>query len=457
MTKNKYTAAKIFLIVNVGFIIFIYIYGFFPSAYKKKITSRDLASYNGQKIKIKGYICEEADVDIKSRRLTFCASGRVLITTNLYPTYEYGDFLEVSGNLEAPPLVSDFNYADYLARYDIYSVLYYPKIKRIDSKLAKPQQVYLTLLKIKWLIRDAINNNLPEPAAGLANALLLGYRRTVSRENLDTFSRVGLSHMIAISGSHITILSAMIINFLLFLGLSRRRSFFIILIFLIIYPLITGLAASALRSAIMGGLALLASRQGRTSALIRVLIFSASGMLIFNPRLLRDDIGFQLSFLALLGIIYIYPLGEILIKRFLAKRNIQTKNKKILKNILETICLTLVSQIVILPISLINFHQLSLIAPLANILVLWTFAPLLASLILAIILSLIFPWFSLIFFFPAYLIISYIIIISRFLSKPGWAAAAISNFNWFWGAIYYFLLIAVIWIIRKKISKPDLL
>lgn len=456
MTKNKYTAAKIFLIVNVGFIIFIYIYGFFPSAYKKKITNRDLASYNGQKIKIKGYICEEADVDIKSRRLTFCASGRVLITTNLYPTYEYGDFLEVSGNLEAPPLISDFNYADYLARYDIYSVLYYPKIKRIDSKLAKPQQVYLNLLKIKWWIRDEINNNLPEPAAGLASALLLGYRRTVSRENLDTFSRVGLSHVIAISGSHITILSAMIINFLLFFGLSRRRSFFIILIFLIIYPLITGLAASALRSAIMGGLALLASRQGRTSALIRILVFSASGMLMFNPRLLRDDVGFQLSFLALLGIIYIYPLGEKFIRLFLAKHKFRVGYKKILKNILETICLTLVSQIVILPIALINFNQLSLIAPLANILVLWTFAPLLASLIIALILSIFCPGLSLLFFFPAYLILSYIIIVSRFLARPDWAAISINNFNWLGGAIYYSLLITAIFLARKKMMKDNL-
>lgn len=254
--------SKIFFILNIGFILAIFLIGFIPSAFKHKMTPNDISYYNGHYLSANARVCEEADVDYKSRRLTVCVSGKqsgqILITTSLYPVYDYGDFIKISGDLKSPPVINGFDYESYLARYDIYSVMYSPKISPSPGKLSVPQKIYLVLMKIKWRIKDLIDVNLPEPEAGLANALLLGYRRTVMADDLKIFSRVGLSHMIAISGSHITILSAMIINFCLCLGLGRRRALKIIFAFLILYPLVTGLAASALRSAIMGGLAFLA-------------------------------------------------------------------------------------------------------------------------------------------------------------------------------------------------------
>jgi len=292
--------------------------------------------------------------------------------------------------------------------------------------------------------------NLPEPEAGLANAILLGYKRTVLREDLLIFSRVGLSHMIAISGSHITILSAMIINFLLALGVGRRRALLLVFIFLFLYPLVTGLSASAVRSAIMGGLALFAMYNQRNSSLVKALIFSAALMLALNPLLLRSDIGFQLSFLALLGIIYLYPIGEEWTRKFLDKFKLKKKGKDIFKNILDTINLTLVSQIVILPIALINFKQLSIIAPLANVLVLWTFPLLLASLIIAIFLTSLIPGLGLLFFLIPYLILKYIFIVSNLLATPSWAAVNVNGFNWYLEAGYYLVLTVVVCILKKK-------
>jgi competence protein ComEC len=423
--------------------------GFRDKAFLPKITTQDLAYYNNHYLNLTGRVCEEADVDIKSRRLTVCANGQFLLTTNLYPVYDYGDFIKISGQLQAPPKIDGFDYASYLARYDIYSVMYYPKITKITGILTRPQLVYRALIRLKQHFQEIINSNLPEPEAGLASALLLGFRRTVEKEDLNIFARVGLSHMIAISGSHITILSAMIINFFLALGFRRRRALLIIFGFLILYPLITGLAASAVRSAIMGGLAFLAIYYQRSSSLIKALVFSAALMLVITPRLLRDDIGFQLSFLAILGIIYIYPLGDSLTRRFSDKVKLKIKTKNIIKIILETINLTLVSQIVILPIALINFKQLSLIAPLANVLVLWTFPLLLASLIIGLLAALLIPPLGVLWFMPSYFLLKYIFIVSNLLASPSWAAVNITWFNWWWGIGYYLILAAALKIFRK--------
>lgn len=439
--------AKIFLALNLFLIISVFLIGFKPQAFRQEITKDDLAFYNGESLAIVGRVCEEADLNYKSRRLTICVegkiSGKVLATTDLYPEYNYGDYLKISGQLEAPPLIDGFDYETYLARYDIYSVMYYPKISLASGDLNISQAIYLRLMKIKWRLKEIIDLNLPEPEAGLADALILGYRRTLMREDLAIFSRVGLSHMIAISGSHITILSAMIINFLLALGISRRRALRLVFIFLFLYPLITGLAASAVRSSIMGALAFLALYYERPSSLTRALVFSASFMLLLNPKLLRSDIGFQLSFLALLGIIYLYPIGEEIMKRFLNQGKFKPRTKKRLKVILDTINLSIISQLVILPIALINFKQFSLIAPLSNVLVLWTFPPLLAALIIALLLSLIIPSLSILWFSPAYFLLKYIFTLSSILARPSWAAISINSFNWYLGVAYYLVLFLI--------------
>lgn len=444
--------SKIFFVGNLIFLVFIFIWGFRPDAFRSEISAKDLASHNGEKIIFRGRICEEADLDYKSRRLTICANGRVLITTNLYPVYDYGDFIKISGELQAPPEIEGFDYESYLARYDIRSVMYYPKIVRTKGDLSTPQKIYKYLIQFKQNLKSLIDSNLPEPEAGLADALLLGYRRTVDREDLDIFARVGLSHMIAISGSHITILSAMIINFLLAIGFNRRYALRLVFGFLFLYPLVTGLAASAVRSSIMGGLAFLAIYYGRTSSLIRALVFSGSMMLAINPHLLRDDIGFQLSFLALLGIIYLYPLGENWSGRFLAKRKISGRWKVLVKNILDTVNLTLVSQIIILPVALVNFKQLSIIAPLANVLVLWTFPFLLGSLIAGLFLAAIMPPLGVWWFLPSYLLLKFIFWISNLLAAPSWAAINVNAFNWYWGAGYYLFLWLLVRILRKMIK-----
>ena len=133
-TFFRRSPSRILLTVNLIFIIIVFILSAL-GAFRKHIGPGNLAIYNGRKMTLVGRICEEADVDYKSRRLTLCLGnrdaatglsikGRALITANLYPEYDYGDFLKVSGELRTPPLIDGFDYESYLARYDIYSVMY---------------------------------------------------------------------------------------------------------------------------------------------------------------------------------------------------------------------------------------------------------------------------------------------------------------------------------------------
>ena len=447
----RLSAAKIFFYLNLLFILAVFIMGFRPGAFRPDKEDLKIAAYNGQSLSFTGRVCEEADVGISNRRLTVCASGRVLVTTDLYPAYDYGDFLSFSGRLQTPPEVDGFDYEAYLARYDIYSVMYYPAIRRTEGASSGAQKVYRGLIQSKQKLKTVIDSHLPEPEAGLASAILLGYRRTLDREDLDMFARVGLSHLIAISGSHITILSAIFMNIFLALGASRRLAGRGILIFLFLYPLITGLSASAVRSSVMGGLAFLAVFCGRLSSLTRALFFSASLMLAINPRLLRDDVGFQLSFLALLGIIYLYPVGERIIRRRLEKSRLKHGAKKTIQALADIANLTLVCQLAILPVALINFRQLSLIAPLANILALWTFPPLLISLIFGLAATAICPPLGLVWFFPAYLLLKFLFALAGFLAVPDWAAIEVTSVNWPLGTMYYIILAGIAsWLGRRR-------
>ncbi len=481
--------ARLFFILNLIFLGIICFKSLDPNAFVKAPAPGSLAFYQGERLEFIGFVCEEADVNYKSRRLSVCASDyrhdKVLITTSLYPEYDYGDFLIIKGLLQAPPILEGFDYARYLGRYGIASVMYYPRLEKVgakagapelssfselssssalglfpDSQLSFRQKIYLQLLKAKWFLKKTMEKSLPEPEAGLAVALLLGYRRTILAEDAEVFARTGLSHLIAISGSHITIMSAMLVGALLFFGASRRQSLRGVFVFLAIYPLITGLSASAVRSAIMGGLMFLALYYGRLSSAINALIFSAALMLVFNPRLLRDDIGFQLSFAAVLGIIYIYPLGSSLssrIKRW-TTRGASTYRRRAGKLFLifwEIFSLTFACQLAVTPIMLANFQQFSLVSFIANPVIAWIFPLLLGALILpllpAALCSALGPWF----FAPAYFLLALLFKTARFFSGLSWAASEVSNFSAGATIIYYSILISIVLIMRAKLKKKN--
>lgn len=368
----------------------------------------------GEKIIFSGKIVGEPD-----RRSGFSqyileseAFGRVLIKTNLYPEYFYGDTLKLNGKAETPENFSGFDYQNYLAKDNIFLISQYPEITLINRPANKGFYGYL--LDIKKSFIDIINKILLEPQASFLAALLVGAKRTLPPDLVNAFNRTGTSHIVAISGYNISIVSIMLLNFLSYLLLPRRLIFWLVGIGLALFTLIAGAGASVVRAAIMGGLLILARREGRSYQITNAIIFAGAAMLFFNPYLLRYDASFQLSFLATLGLVYLAPHFN---KRFSRLPNFLSFR--------ANLAATLSAQIMTLPIILFGFGRFSLIAILANVLILPVVPLTMLFGFLAGLMGFISLKIAAIFILPAWFLLSYQIWIVKILSLLPFASISL--------------------------------
>ena len=282
---------------------------------------------------------------------------------------------------------------------------------------------------------------LGEPEASFTRAIVLGDKNGIPENIRRTFSRIGLSHVIAISGMHISILAALVMGLLFGAGLARKYAFYLSTLFLIFYIILIGLPASAVRAGLMGFLVLWALYIGRLNKIINSIIFTAAVLLLFNPKLLRSDIGFQLSFLAVLGIVYAYPL----IDGWLEKIKIPKA-----KGMRDIFGITLAAQIFTMPILMLNFSTISLIAPFSNLAVIWTLPFLLAATFAALGMSFIIPGLSVIFFLGTKYIILYIFKVGVLLESVPFSYVEVGNFWAGWIVFFYLILSFFITNLTKK-------
>ncbi len=325
---------------------------------EQSIVQNEYTEMFGQKQKLEGYIVEDPDIRTDKQLVTFKPKGKtqnILLTTTLGQQFFYGDWVVLEGKVTEAKNFDDFDYKKYLERFNVYAVSSYPKILILKSHQLNP--VKEDLLKIKAAFAKKISQLFVEPQRGLVMGILIGAKKSLPQEIIDNFNTTGTSHIIAVSGFNITIIIGALSAVSRLLG--RRVSFWITLIFILGFVVITGGSASVIRASVMGFLLLLAINIGRQYAVTPALFFAALLMLALNPRILFWDVGFQLSFVATAGIIYFYPL-------------LHTLTQKIPEDFgLKTLLLTTLSAIVAtLPLILFNFGRLSLSAPLVNILVL---------------------------------------------------------------------------------------
>ena len=198
-----------------------------------------------------------------------------------------------------------------------------------------------------------------EPQVSVLQAMILGNRRGLPKNLLDQFANIGISHIIAISGMHIAIIAMILMFLAINLGLMRQQVYYFAVIGLIIYIVMIGWPASAVRAGIMAIVVLSAQKVGRLSRPINAIFLAAFVMLIINPKLLLSDVGWQMSFMAVLGIIYLMPIFQ----------NYFRKLPDIWR-LKDMIAVTLSAQIMTLPLIIFYFHKLSLVAILANIVIL---------------------------------------------------------------------------------------
>lgn len=232
-------------------------------------------------------------------------SGKALIRVPRYQEYHYGDILKLTGKLETPPQLDDFDYKGYLARQGIYSVINYPKIEIIDTGRGLKPLAWIYSLRNR--LSQSLALALPELQASLAQGILLGLRGNIPYSLQEAFSRTGTAHLLAISGLHLSIIIGISLSIGIWL-LGRRYYIYIWVAFLAIwlYALVTGMRPPVVRGAIMGSMFLLAEFLGRQRTASTALAFAAALIVGIEPQVLWDA-SFQLSFLAMAGLIFISP------------------------------------------------------------------------------------------------------------------------------------------------------
>jgi ComEC/Rec2-related protein len=204
--------------------------------------------------------------------------------------------------------------------------------------------------------RQTINSIYSGDSASLAYGLIFGSNTEFSQGVKENLRRSGTSHLVAVSGYNVSIITAWLFSSLRYI--SKNFAGIFSLLTLIFFYLITGGSASLLRAAIMGSLILISRFVGRKVLPIHLIFLAASFILILNPYAIYD-VGFQLSFFATSGLFFLAEPLEKLISfgRF---------KSFIIKIFSETLS----AQIFVLPILVGNFGQFSLIAPISNILIL---------------------------------------------------------------------------------------
>ena len=278
-------------------------------------------------------------------------SGKIRINAARYPSFEYGDLVEVIGAIQKPPEKS----ADYFLKEGIAGIINLPKIELLES--GQGNYIKSRLLKFKTGIIGIFKRNLPPEKAAFLSGITLGERQEFSKEFEEKMSLSGTTHIVALSGYNISVI-VLAAGTLFSFFFSRLISFYLSVGFIILFVLMTGVEASIIRAAIMGVIVLLAEETERIYSIRNAIIISAFLMVLFNPRVLAFDLGFQLSFAALLGIVYILPALKNILK---------IKNKGFLswkENALTTVS----AQLAVAPLLLGNFGIFSLTSFLPKIL-----------------------------------------------------------------------------------------
>jgi competence protein ComEC len=276
-----------------------------------------ISFYNDQPVTIKGMVSQDPDVRDKNTQLRLSdieletpagwrrVTGDALLFVSRYPVYSYGDILLVTGELETPPRFEDFDYADYLAHESIYSTMLYPQIETLDTGQGfKPLEwLYAARNELSHVLAEV----LPEPQASLAQGIVLGIRGNIPADLQENFSITGTAHLLAISGLHLSIVAGLMLSIGIWL-FGRRRYLHIWLALSVIwlYALLTGMHPPVVRGAIMASVFLTAELLGRQRSAITALTFAAAIMVGVEPQVLFAA-SFQMSFLAMAGIILIFP------------------------------------------------------------------------------------------------------------------------------------------------------
>jgi competence protein ComEC len=325
-----------------------------------------------------------------------------------YPRLGSGDAVSWTGRVRA---LADGDYDRYLAAQGIAATCDatgLTLLRHDDSPSGR-------LEAVRQASGDALQLVLPEPEGGLAAAILIGLRDRVDKQVAAAFTTSGVSHIVAISGWNIAIVAATVSALLRSRVGRRRRRAIVTILAIVAYTLFAGASASVVRAALMAGVALLAVESGRGSRVAVGLAWAVTILLLVEPATV-SDVGFQLSATATAGLV---AWGSPLSQR------LETKWPRIPGSIRESLGVSLAAQAATLPIALLTFGRLALVAPLANLVAVPLVPPAMAAGAVAFLAGLLAavgapPWLTGLLAMPAWLSLAILVAVVRIAAAiPG--------------------------------------
>jgi competence protein ComEC len=398
----------------------------------------------GKNVILEGVVSDDPDVRLKNQHLNIKlkdSDATILVITGREVEVSYGDEVKVVGVLEEPENFTtnsgkEFNYKRYLANQDIYFLIKKADIEVLSS--GNGSKIKSALFKLRSFFMRNINRVIPTPESDLANGLVLGARGGFDQDTNNEFIATGTIHIVALSGYNVSIVAENVMKFfsLIFSQVvSIICGIFVILLFIVM----TGASATAVRAGIMAAIMLLGKMTGRTYFAGRTLVIAGLLMIAHDPRVLVD-MSFQLSFIATGGILFLTPkvIGWF---KFLPMRF----------KIRETMATTVAATIAVLPALLYLTGVLSLVSIPANILILLFIPTAMLFVFLTGISGFISPILAIPFGFIAYLILLYILSTIHFLGTLSFASVTIRSFPLLLTILIYAFLLS--WVFRKNSNK----
>jgi len=356
-----------------------------------------VATAPSSQIRVSGTVAGEVEQRLGGQRIVLedvaladeSRSGRLLVWAQLYPEISHGDEVVFTCKVQTPEPFEGFAYDRFLESQGILAVCYRPEY--IDVHPRESFSLVGSILSFKQISINRLGLIVPEPHASFLSGLIFGGSSSLSSEMKNDFSSTGTSHILAASGFNVSLFSLVFLGWILSTRLGRRKGLILSTILIVVYVIIAGATPAVVRAGLMGGVVVLSYGVNRKSSLLNVMLATAALMLLINPLILMADVGFQLSFVATAAVLALTkPLEKYL--QFIPKTfELRTSFAASLSAIILT-----------LPILLWHFGQLSLIAPLANLLVLPLVVYAMAITIVALVVSVAFVPLGTLVAFPAW-------------------------------------------------------
>ncbi len=314
-------------------------------------------------------------------------TGNIIVYLEKFPgafELKFGDIIYTTAKpqpVREPQNPGSFNYKRFLSFHGIYHQLYLKQNAWMQTNQHKINPIRNVAFRLKaGLVKEIKDQIVAENEVAVCSALLIGYEDYLDQELIDAYSSSGALHVLSVSGLHVGIIF-IVLQWLLGWMDKRTvtRAFKNILIILIIwfYTLLAGLAPSILRSAVMITMIIIGKWMKRDSYMLNTTLWSAFILLHFNPFMLTE-VGFQLSYLAVFGIVYLH---ERLVQLWVAPNYL-------LQKIWELTSVSLCAQLMTFPLGLLYFNQFPNLFLISNLLVI----PISSALMIVSIIATAFMW-----------------------------------------------------------------